>query len=220
MPTPWHFTTWLDLFDHWQTLAAGILAVLAATGTIWATIRSASREISASQAQTAVAQQQIATTIRLERRRVVREGYAFCAMLEAAMERVLVEAAEAKDLFEDAHSSPQATSSPHAYSARTRFAKSAFSELRAACVRYGGHLTTSFLDLESEIDRYASQIVEGTPSPQSGKGPLLGLHAGFQDQLGRIKLKAAHLRDEAAAEMKQAQAVLAETEALAERLAP
>ena len=29
-PPPWHFTTWLDLFDHWQTLAAGLLALLAA----------------------------------------------------------------------------------------------------------------------------------------------------------------------------------------------
>jgi hypothetical protein len=52
---PWHFTTWLDLLDHWQTLAAGILAILAAVGTIWATIKSAGREIEASQAQTAVA---------------------------------------------------------------------------------------------------------------------------------------------------------------------
>ena len=29
-PQPWHFTTLLDLVDHWQTLIAGGLAVLAA----------------------------------------------------------------------------------------------------------------------------------------------------------------------------------------------
>jgi hypothetical protein len=28
--TPWHFTTWLDLLDHWQTVIAGVLALLAA----------------------------------------------------------------------------------------------------------------------------------------------------------------------------------------------
>jgi hypothetical protein len=48
------------LYD-WQTLIAGVLAVLAAAGIIWATIKSANREIAASQAQTAVAQKQIET---------------------------------------------------------------------------------------------------------------------------------------------------------------
>ena len=30
MPPPWHFTTWLDLFDHWQSLTAGLAAIVAA----------------------------------------------------------------------------------------------------------------------------------------------------------------------------------------------
>ena len=96
MPPPWHFTTWPDLFDHWQTLIAGFLAVLAAVGTIWATIRSARREIDANQAQTAVAQAQIATTLRLERLCAAREGLAFHAMFDAAMGRGLAEAADAE----------------------------------------------------------------------------------------------------------------------------
>ena len=29
-PPAWHFTTWLDLLDHWQSLAAGLVAVFAA----------------------------------------------------------------------------------------------------------------------------------------------------------------------------------------------
>jgi hypothetical protein len=72
-PQPWHFTTWLDLLDHWQTLIAGALAVLAAWRTIRATTQSADREVAASQAQTAVAQKQIETTIRLEQERVASE---------------------------------------------------------------------------------------------------------------------------------------------------
>jgi hypothetical protein len=69
----WHFTTWLDLLDRWQTLIAGALAVLAAWRTIRATVESANREVEASQAQTAVAQKQIETTVRLEQERVASE---------------------------------------------------------------------------------------------------------------------------------------------------
>ncbi len=72
------------LYDR-QTLIAGILAIFAAAGTIWATIRSAGREIKASQAQTAVAQKQIETTIHLAQVRDESEYDAFRAMLEAAM---------------------------------------------------------------------------------------------------------------------------------------
>jgi hypothetical protein len=140
-------------FYDWQTLIAGVFAVLAAAGTIWATIKSASREIDASQAQTVVAQRQIETTLRLERIRAAREGYAFSALLEAATGQVLVEAAEAKELW--------TTSGVLAVTAvRQCFKKSAFSEIRAACVRQGGHLTAEFLDLECEIDSFGSSQVE------------------------------------------------------------
>lgn len=175
------------LYD-WQTLAAGILAVFAAVGTIRATIRSADREIAASQAQTAVAQKQIDT---------------------AAMERVLAEADEATAIFAAAHARLQ--SSMEAYRARRRFSKSVFSELRAACVSYGGHMTREFLDLESEIDGFASQ----TGSEQlftSGQYELVGLHAGLQDQLDRIVVRATHLIEEAAAQMKEATTMIAETD--------
>jgi hypothetical protein len=28
--TPWHYTTWLEALDHWQTLATGLIAIAAA----------------------------------------------------------------------------------------------------------------------------------------------------------------------------------------------
>ena len=37
--TPWHFTTWLDLFDHWQTVFAGLIALIAAIITVRVTLR-------------------------------------------------------------------------------------------------------------------------------------------------------------------------------------
>ena len=52
---PWHYTTVPDLFDHWQTGLVGAGAVVAATVTIW-TMRS-----------------QTATSVRLERERVLSE---------------------------------------------------------------------------------------------------------------------------------------------------
>jgi hypothetical protein len=60
------------LYD-WQTVIAGVLALVAAWLTIRATKRSAEREIEASHAQTAVAQKQIETTVSLERERVSSE---------------------------------------------------------------------------------------------------------------------------------------------------
>jgi hypothetical protein len=56
------------LYD-WQTLLAGVLAVLAAWRTIHATVVSASREVKASQEQTAVARD----AVRLEQEGVARE---------------------------------------------------------------------------------------------------------------------------------------------------
>ena len=46
--TPWHFTTWLDLSDHWQTGIAGVLAFVAGFGTVVATMIIARRQIRAS----------------------------------------------------------------------------------------------------------------------------------------------------------------------------
>ena len=67
--------------------------------TVWATIKSADREIAASKAQTAVAQEQLARTLRLERRRVVRESYAFFAMVAAAMGAILADVKEVRKIM-------------------------------------------------------------------------------------------------------------------------
>ena len=49
--TPWHFTTWLDALDHWQTGLAGLAALLAAIIAVWVTLRverrKADREVDA-----------------------------------------------------------------------------------------------------------------------------------------------------------------------------
>jgi hypothetical protein len=49
--TPWHFTTWLDALDHWQTVIAGVLALLAALIAVQVTLQveraKADREVAA-----------------------------------------------------------------------------------------------------------------------------------------------------------------------------
>jgi hypothetical protein len=85
---------------YYQTLITGVIAIFAALGTVLATIWSARREIAASKEQTVVAQQ-IATAIRLQRRRVATESIAFHAMVDAAMDRVLTEAMEAEKIMQD-----------------------------------------------------------------------------------------------------------------------
>jgi hypothetical protein len=194
-PQPWHFTTLLDLVDHWQTLIAGVLAVLAAWRTIRATTKSADREVAASQAQTAVAQKQIETTVRLERERDENEFDAFRVMLEAAMTRVLFEVAWAKTTYPDLLTQ-KAGSSANALTVRQCITKGAFAELRGACVRQRSPLTGEFLYLEGEIDNFALQWVNtivnaGVPIREGG-------HAGLGDQLAVIEAKAFTLREMAA----------------------
>ena len=182
---------------NWQTLIVGVSAVLAAWRTIRATTQSADREVKASQAQTAVAQKQIETTLRLERLRVAREGFTFHAMFDAAMARVLAEAADAKTF-----SGTGPNLEARAYIARTRFSKNAFNELRGACLTQGSGLTEKFLELETRIADFASQAKDGKGDPN-----------GLLFQLGAIEDKARHLHEEAVAGMERARVVIAETEA-------
>jgi hypothetical protein len=60
---PWHYTTPLDLLDHWQTLIAGGLALLAAGLTVWVTMsierRKAKREMVAFRKSLAVELRQL-----------------------------------------------------------------------------------------------------------------------------------------------------------------
>ena len=184
------------LYD-WQTLATGILAVLAAVGTIWATIRSAKREIDASQAQTAVAQKQIDTTVRLERERVLSEAHAFRTMLEAAMTGVLAEAAWARKTYPVAFKQTDEVT-VEAGAVRQCITKGAFAELRAVCVKQGSPLTGDFLDLEREIDSFASQV--GTYALSGMVATLVrkGKFAGLNEQFDLIEKKATELRQKAA----------------------
>jgi hypothetical protein len=197
-PQPWHFTTLLDLVDHWQTLIAGVLAVGAAWRTIRATVESANREVDASQAQTAVAQKQIETTIQLARKRDENEYDAFRLTLEAAMTRVLFEAAWARKIYPEPFTPTTEKVSVEAYTVRQCITKGGFAELRGACVRQGGPLTGEFLYLEGEIDSFTSQwayqAFSGAVTSMVRKGKL----AGLGEQLAVVEAKATELREKAA----------------------
>jgi hypothetical protein len=183
------------LYD-WQTLIAGVLAVGAAAVTIWATIWSASREVAASQAQTAVAWKQIETTFNLEQMRNASETLAFHGMLAAAMARVLAEAAWARKTYPDVLTRKEGRSVDAFVVRQFIITKGAFAELRAACVRRGGDLTVDFLDLEREIDSFASQC-GGRPTIDGNTTITLGENAGLDEQLASIERKADALREKA-----------------------
>jgi hypothetical protein len=74
--------------------------------------------------------------------------------------------------------------------------KGAFGELRAACVRQGGGLTGEFLDLEREIDSFASQY-EDRPTVTQDVTIRMGKLAGLDEQLASIERKALALREKA-----------------------
>ena len=181
--SPWHYTTFPDALDHWQTLIAGVLAFAAGVGTVVV----AMRVIAATRAQTAVAQKQIDTSVRLQQIRDESEAHAFRVMLEAAMARVLAEATWARETYPNILTQKEGTSVP-ASVIRNCITKGAFAELRAACVRRGGDLTGDFLDLEREIDDFAA-----VSAPYEHRIR----HAGLAEQLTRIETMADALRQKA-----------------------
>jgi len=182
---------------NWQTLIAGILAVLAAWRTIRATVESANREVKTSQDQIAVAKQQIETTIDLARKRDENEFDAFRVMLEAAMTRVRAEADLAKKASPQCFTADQAGATfADALAVRRSITKGGFTELRGACITRGGPWTREFLDLEAEIDSFAQQY-EDRPSLREGVIIQLGKLAGLSEQLDAIKDKAFDLRERA-----------------------
>jgi hypothetical protein len=200
--------------DHWQTLiaalTAGVLALLAAAGTVWVTIaganrqvkaarEAADRQVAAAREQTKAAQHQTEVARELERRRLAREGYAFYAMLEAAMGAVIEDVEATRKLWP---SLPTDHHSPQAYAARQRVKRAGFAELRGAFLRFGGPLTEPFLRLDNEIDDYSSQWITSVVNPVSSATHNIGVSAGVYPQLDSIERQAMTLRQKAADVMK------------------
>jgi hypothetical protein len=195
-----------DWIQRWQTLIAGVLALLAGFGTVAATMIIARRQITASReeadrviaatrAQTEATFKQTEATVRLEDMRKASEALAFYVMLEAAMARVLAEAARARRTYLPVLTQT-AGLSLDGLVVRQCITKGAFAELRAACVRQGTDLTGEFLDLEGEIDSLAAQY-EDRPTVTQGVTIRMGKLAGLDEQLASIERKANALREKA-----------------------
>jgi hypothetical protein len=196
---------------EWQTLIAGLLALAAGVGTVWGTLRAANRQvetvndaadrqITAAREQTAAAQRQTQAMRDMGRRRIASEGYAFHAMLEAAMSAVIDDVAAARKLPSDQQSSRN--HSPQAYVVRQRVKRAGFAELRGAFLRFGGTLTAEFLRLDKEIEDFSAQW-EQTYNAQAGfPTQPIGVNHGIREQLDRIEQQAIKLRGEAARGMK------------------
>ena len=188
-----------QVFYDWQTLIAGILALLAGFGTVAATMIIARRQIAASREEAdrviAATRAQTEAAVRLEDLRKASEALAFYVMLEAAMARVLAEAARARRTYLPILTQT-AGLSLDGLVVRQCITKGAFAELRAACIRQGGDLTGEFLDLEREIDSFASQY-EDRPTVTQGVTIRMGKLAGLDEQLASIERKADALREKA-----------------------
>ena len=200
----------VQVFYEWQTLIAGVLALLAGFGTVAATMIIALRQIkaahedadsviAATRAQTEVTAKQTETTVRLAHKRDEDEYDAFRTMLEAAMTQVLAEAAWAKKTYPQllTQTAQTAGSSLDALTVRQSITKAAFAELRSACVRQRSPLTGEFLYLEGEIDNFALQC-EDRPSITISVLIRMGKHAGLRERLDAIEAKAFALRERAA----------------------
>jgi hypothetical protein len=183
------------LVGNWQMLIAGILALIAAAGSIGVTKFTARREIWAARRQTDATRDQIAAMKLIERRRVARHSYTFFSMLDAAMEVVVEDVNAARETVAGELVGDESLG---AYYARQRIKKTAFPELRNACLECGGKLTAPFLRLDKEIDEFATQLTYGY-LPMVRDRMLMGINEGLLDQLDHIERHAFLLRDEARA---------------------
>jgi hypothetical protein len=155
--------------------------------------------IAAAREQISVTAKQTATVVQLEHDRIENKNRAFRVMLKAATARVLAEIAWATETYPGLTASASGAPSREAFVVRTRITKSGFAELRAACVRLGSPLTGELLDLEREIDNFASQCEETGPFTVGQPAAIrVGKNAGLVKQLTSIKAKATVLQDKAA----------------------
>lgn len=182
-----------QIIGYWQTLIAGGLAVLAAAGTMWATISSANREISAAQQQTEAARTQIETTLQIERRRFAHEVWGLMVALHTAATQVIEDVGRARQKIpnDPARLPGQAK---EIYYLRQRMRSSLFDELRPACIRTGGTIAPTFFDLDKELAVFAADWREGSVA---GMLVNLGNVTTFHPQLDAIEKAAEHLRKEA-----------------------
>ena len=164
----------IDLLDHWQTLFAGILALLAGFGTVVATMidSHAGRSLPLARKPKGDRRDPRADLghCRADPRRPnvckgsrCKRSQSVSRHARSGDGRVLAEAAWARETYPQILAQAQGASidaqaaSVDALVVRQCITKGAFAELRAACVRQGGPLTGDFLDLEREIDSFAGQ---------------------------------------------------------------
>ncbi len=180
-------------FYDWQTLITGLLALLAGVVAVVGTLIAANRQVKTAQHQTEVMRD-------MERRRIAREGYAFYAMLEAAMGAVIDDVGAARELPQPERQ--DFSESVAAYAVRQRIKRAGFAELRTAFLRFGGTtLTDKFLRLDKEAEDFSSQCRMRISTPQSqltGTPPqAVGTNARIDEALQRIEQQATELRYEA-----------------------
>ena len=194
-----------QVVDHWQTLITGLLALVAAVGTIIVTNQAANREISA-------ANLQIADARRAERRNRAREGYAFAAMVDGAMDVLVAEVRQARKLIP---SEPKKISSTDAYQARTMISRTGFAEIKAALAVQGGQVASLFLVLDRTISALSGRARMERPYFGAGmdvpEAPV-GQVEGLADELTALERMAKQMQDHSQGVMKTSQKTLAETD--------
>jgi hypothetical protein len=202
------------LLLRWQTLVTGFLALAAAVLTVIGTMSAAKEQVdgttAAADRQVAAAHRQVQAMLHLERRRIARESYAFYALLNAAMDVVLTDVAEARRIFGGAATTQVSFA---AFIARQRVTKAGFADIRRALISLGGNLSRAFLLLEVEIDEFRSRV---TTIPTAGAPQNVGMPEGFSDQIDRIQMQATQLRYESEVNIDRCLKMLKETPELSD----
>jgi hypothetical protein len=200
-------STWKHLTGElweWQTLIVGVLALIAGVGTILTTRHAAAEQVGAAQRQT----DEMRT---MERRRIVREAYAFYVMMDAATESVLADVEGARKMIAASTAEPSRDRPRIAYEARTKVKQAGFPELRTACLRYGSQqVTSAFLRLDKTINDLSSAS-KVRPHWLGGNAGMIGEPEGIPLELDHIEALAKGLRDRVGPRIERCGTLLAET---------
>lgn len=140
----WHCV--VAVARDWQTLIAGFLGLVGGVVAYVGALRAAKRQVAAAQHETEVMRDK-------ERKRIAREGFAFHAMLGAAM-GALIEDISASRAIGTLPPSARYTGMAYDVSQYVK-QRAGFAELRAAFLHHGGStLTDTFLQLDKEIENF------------------------------------------------------------------
>jgi hypothetical protein len=140
-----------QVVDHWQTLIAGVFALLGGGVAYIGALQAARRQVKAVNAQTSAVERQNEALKRADRHRIARERLDVARLLDASLEVIASNIARVRAFYGGPPNGH--IDEPLANSIRQGIGKPGFKSLRERIGVLDREIAVTFLTLEAEIDR-------------------------------------------------------------------